>query len=484
MERTANLDLPYIMPSQAQKHVTHNEAIRSLDALVQLAVLDRDLAGPPVSPVDGDRYLVASGAGGAWAGQDGKIAAWQDGAWAFLSPRAGWLAWVADEARLVCFGGAAWADAAVHSVNPAPFVGVNTVADASNRLAVRSPATLLDEEAGDHRLTINKAGAGDTASLVFQTGYSGRAEFGLAGDDDWHVKVSPDGVAWAEALKVDRANGRVTLPAGLALAEPNQVVAMRHVRERLGANRAYYVRTDGNDANSGLVNSAGGAFLTIQRALDVVAALDMSIHNVTIQVADGTYSEGVVVSGGWLGSGSVTLQGNVTTPANCVISRPSGNCTLVTNYGRLAILGFKVETGSPGLGVAAQNGGVLTIAGQMNFGACGTAHIYAERGGVVTAASSYTISGSSSCHVQALSDGYVFDVSNTITLTGGVAFSSGFVKCDRMALVEFSGNTYSGSASGPRYSVSSGGGINTFGAGATYFPGSSGGIASAPGWYA
>ena len=72
MEQSANLQLPYIMPSQAQKHVTHNEAIRSLDALVHLAVLDRDLFAPPASPADGDRYLVAAGATDAWAGKEGR----------------------------------------------------------------------------------------------------------------------------------------------------------------------------------------------------------------------------------------------------------------------------------------------------------------------------------------------------------------------------------------------------------------------------
>ena len=100
MEQSANLQLPYIMPSQAQKHVTHNEAIRSLDAIVQLSVVDRDLVSAPGAPSDGDRFLVAAAATGAWSGKDGKIAAWQDGAWAFLTPRPGWLAWVEDEERL------------------------------------------------------------------------------------------------------------------------------------------------------------------------------------------------------------------------------------------------------------------------------------------------------------------------------------------------------------------------------------------------
>lgn len=111
MDVTPNLTLPYLMAAQAQKHVTHNEAIRMLDAIVQLAVLDRSLTSPPASPADGDRYIVAAGATGGWSGKDGLVAAWQDGAWAFLTPRAGWLAWVSDETALLVHNGTAWAAA-------------------------------------------------------------------------------------------------------------------------------------------------------------------------------------------------------------------------------------------------------------------------------------------------------------------------------------------------------------------------------------
>ena len=96
----------------------------------------------------------------------------------------------------------------------------------------------------------------------------------------------------------------------------------RHVRELLAANRTYYVRTDGSDGNTGLANTAGGAFLTIQKAISIVAALDISIYDVTINVADGTYTAGIAITGPWIGTGStLTITGNTTTPANCVISR-------------------------------------------------------------------------------------------------------------------------------------------------------------------
>ena len=108
MDTTSNLGLPFIAAAQAQKHVTHNEALRALDAVVQLMVLDNDLSAPPGAPPEGARYIVAAGASGAWTGQEGQIAAFQDGAWAFYSPREEWLAWVADEAAAYVWTGSAW----------------------------------------------------------------------------------------------------------------------------------------------------------------------------------------------------------------------------------------------------------------------------------------------------------------------------------------------------------------------------------------
>jgi hypothetical protein len=105
---TTHLLLPYILASQAQKHVTHNEALRLLDAMIQLSVLDRTRTAPPVSPTDGDRHIVASGATGLWVGWDLNVAFWVDGVWMRLVPRPGWLAWIADEAAFVVWNGTAW----------------------------------------------------------------------------------------------------------------------------------------------------------------------------------------------------------------------------------------------------------------------------------------------------------------------------------------------------------------------------------------
>ena len=107
-DTTTHLGLPYLLAAQAQKHVTHNEALRLLDAMVQLSVLDRTRSAPPASPTDGNRHLVASGATGLWAGWDLNIAFWVDGAWIRLVPRTGWMVWVAAEGLFLVWTGAAW----------------------------------------------------------------------------------------------------------------------------------------------------------------------------------------------------------------------------------------------------------------------------------------------------------------------------------------------------------------------------------------
>ncbi len=216
MSNTEKLQLPYIMAAQAQKHITHNEALRKLDAVVQLAVLDRNLSTPPVSPENGDRYLIDVNATGDWLGHDREIAAFQDNAWMFYSANEGWLCWVADENILLAYDGTLWSKVSGSGENTPKF-GINTIADNTNRLSVKSDATLFSHDditpgSGDIRATLNKSAVDKTASFVFQTNWSGRAEIGLAGDDNFHLKVSADGTIWNEALIIDAQSGAARLP--------------------------------------------------------------------------------------------------------------------------------------------------------------------------------------------------------------------------------------------------------------------------------
>lgn len=106
-----NLNLPYLAQGQAQKHVTVNESIQRLDALVQLAVASAATAAEPGAPSDGAIYILPPGKTGAhWGGMSNHaLAYYRDGAWEEIAPRGGWLAYVIDTGHMLCFDGAVWA---------------------------------------------------------------------------------------------------------------------------------------------------------------------------------------------------------------------------------------------------------------------------------------------------------------------------------------------------------------------------------------
>ncbi len=216
MDQSPRLSLSYLMPAQAQKHVTVNETFRRLDQLVQQTVLSRTLAVEPAAPNDGDAYILpASPTGTLWATfVQNNIAAYQDGAWTQISAAEGFSAWVADADEFIIYDGAAWNTVSGGGSETAAKFGVNTTADATNKFAVKSNAILFDaldvaeSGTGDSQVKVNKQAVGDTASHLFQTGFSSRAEFGLTGDDDFHIKVSPDNFTTTyEAITIDKDNG-------------------------------------------------------------------------------------------------------------------------------------------------------------------------------------------------------------------------------------------------------------------------------------
>ena len=207
MPDTTNIQsLPLIQPSQAQKHVTHNEALKVLDLIVQMTVASRTVSVPPVAPALGKSHIVGAGATGVWTGQAGKAATFTGIVWEFYTPRVGWTAYVIDEATQVIHDGTAWSSAAE---NPAVFaeLGVSATPDATNRLSVSSPAALFSHAGAGHQVKINKATPGDSASVMLQTASAGRVEIGTLGNDALTVKVSADGTTFSEGLTITAGTG-------------------------------------------------------------------------------------------------------------------------------------------------------------------------------------------------------------------------------------------------------------------------------------
>lgn len=205
---TERYSIPQLAASQAQKHVTVNEALQVIDAAINLVVIRRDLTDPPATPAEGDKYIPASPAGGVWSGRENSIAAFIGGYWTVFAPEVGWRAFDQSTGELLVWDGVVWRDY-LASARPAR-LGVNTSADDVNRLAVKSDAALFSHDdvtpgSGDIRAVMNKATAGNTASLLFQDGFSGRAEVGIVGSDALQLRASADGASWLDALEIDPA---------------------------------------------------------------------------------------------------------------------------------------------------------------------------------------------------------------------------------------------------------------------------------------
>jgi hypothetical protein len=264
--------------------------------------------------------------------------------------------------------------------------------------------------------------------------------------------------------------------AGFLMQFDPVVVAATLGREQLSATRTYYVRADGSNSNTGLTDSAAGAFLTIQKAIDTVGALDISIYDVTIQVGAGTYTNSVLVGGPWVGTGDVLLVGDTTTPSNCVISTTSANAVTVEHGGCLQIKGFKITVATAGVGIASTTGSAVQLIGKMEFGAVAWYGLYVSAGGSIRGdGADVTISGGALALFEGDTNGSMRFENATWTTANTPAW--GTACCDMSsgaAIACFV--TWAGTgATGTRYSAVGNSSISTNGAGANYFPGDAAG---------
>lgn len=207
---TANYSIPQLASAQAQKHVTVNDGFNIIDSAMNLVAIRIDFTAPPGTPAEGDIYVPAATATGAWTGQENKVALYQNATWNFFTPKTGWRLYDQNASDLLIFNGAAWTGfgAALTSFS---LVGINgATADATNVLSVAGPGTLFNQTTGSFTLTVNKAAAGDSGMLNFQTAFSTRAQIGNIGNSNFTIKTSANGSAFTDALIITAASGIAT----------------------------------------------------------------------------------------------------------------------------------------------------------------------------------------------------------------------------------------------------------------------------------
>lgn len=254
------------------------------------------------------------------------------------------------------------------------------------------------------------------------------------------------------------------------------------VREKLTANRTYYVRTDGSDSNDGLANTSGGAFLTVQKAVDVVASIDLSIYDVTIIVGAGTWTAHVTLKT-LVGAGKVVIRGANADMTSTVISTTSANCFDGVFVGHYRLQYMRLSTSGSGDCLQPSGAGAVVSWLDVEFSTCAGSHVVAFGGAYAYSAGSYTISGGANYHIGGYDCTHARIVGGTVTLTGTPAFSGAFAIASRNASLVIVNVTFSGSATGKRYAASMNGSILTF-SGETFLPGDSAGIKADGGQYA
>ena len=350
---------------------------------------------------------------------------------------------------------------------------LNLSASLAARYLVTGTTTITAITLGNNRQAILRFAAGLTlthnaTTLILPTGAN------ILTEADDVAEIETDGSGNVRVTDYQRKSGK-------PLAND-----FTNLRERLTANRTYYVRTDGSDSNTGLVDSAGGAFLTLQKSWDVVASLDLFIYTVTVQVRDGTYTGGINATTAPVGGGSVTIQGNSGTPSNVVVSTTSADAFKFNGiYVNVLVKDLKVQTTTSGYGIQADGPGINVSWQNIDCGACANDHIYLTSGasGVVTG--NYSITGAATSHIRLNRGALLASSSRTVTLTGTLNFANGFIRADASAQAAYFSSSFTGGTiTGTRYVLTMLGGVNTFGGGANYFPGNAAGTTATGAQYA
>jgi hypothetical protein len=322
------------------------------------------------------------------------------------------------------------------------------------------PQNNLNTQSGNYSIpttdcgnTINATGAQKTITLPAVAGFvtncvlavynasstRGQILSGFPGA----VAAAPSNILWPlDTITVQIVNGAWSI----------QSYVNRH---KLTAAITVFVDvTNGNDANDCLAATTG-ACATRQGAFNYINTWDGNEQAILVSVAAGTYTANLTQNGPFHGNPTVTLQGDLSTPSNVLISTTSADALDMSNGAALTMGGFKIVTTTGGNGINVINASFLNITGAMEYGANAGVQIRASAGSTITITANYTISGGASIHWQAIQAAQIFSSgSRTVTLSGTPAFSTAFTTASTGGVITANGTTFSGSGTGPSFAVS------------------------------
>lgn len=328
--------------------------------------------------------------------------------------------------------------------------------------------------------TLQPPAAGIT--ITNPAGVAGDPTFVLANDLLAVEGLSSTGIAartgtdtWA--VRTITAGDGITITNGSG-ASGNPTIALTSSRITLTGNLTIYVRKDGSDSNDGLTDTAGGAKLTIQAAINLAEdEYDFNGFTVTIQVRTGTYTENIAINAR-IGGGVLALLGDTSTPTNVVLIGSSTDTITMGASGAIVDLvtinGFEIRANSGDYGINNQATGHLEIGANMVFGTStsATAHMAVTWRTAQIHAAAYTISGNADRHIDC--DAGIIQCNATPVISGSRTFGT-FARWRNHGHLICLGTASTGSVTGTRFSGEENGCANVNGTAATYFPGNANG---------
>ncbi|KAB2768631.1 phage tail-collar fiber domain-containing protein [Brucella anthropi] len=436
--------------------------LQRLSRLPWIPVLSMTITVPPASPNVGDVYLVPTGGSGSWAGQSGKIAEYTAAGWAILTPPNGHGISLPDGRVFEKVGGTYIEKIALDNQSGK----WNYAVAAGTANAISATLTPAPESVA----------AGMVIALKIASSNTGAVTLALNGTAARGVTNSSGGSLKAGALRAGQMatmvfNGSSWSLIGVNAAEIPEVVT----------TMTMYVRPDGNDNNDGRTNTAAGAKLTVAGAIAAFDTVFVSGGAAIIKLGiPGSYAIGTnigLANGMILGDAadkeSYILQSMSTTPS----------AVLGVVGGRLSVVGVTLRSVHAAIaGLSTSLGAIVSLSNvALNPGvALTSSHIVSAPGCTVTVAEMSYSGTAASCFAAS---------GGSITLSGAqnfnnCVFTSMNAGASAAGQIQVSGAfSVTGTATGPRYSVSTNGVINTRGSGANFFPGTTAGVTSTGGQY-
>jgi hypothetical protein len=317
-DATARFSLPYIMPAQSQKHLTHNQALRQLDLFLHLSVIDNAFQTPPSAPQENDAYIIPVNATGDWSGRGGQVAVWIDGLWQFFLPVIGWVVWIHSKQLTAVFNGQEWASSTSNAGKSAYDIAVDAGFQGTSTDWL---ASLAGRDGSDGRDGVNGLDGNDGANgvdgadgqsayeIAVSNGYSGtQSEWiaSLRGDDGVSAAAKPFArvVNNDPTIAINSPTPVTILSAQLTLTEPSNLLISGVITGTFQyvSGVACYVNNSPISIGTGNNMCHGDCFMVLYGNGNDSYCCATPFETTTDELQPGTYTVDVAVLSHWNGT--------------------------------------------------------------------------------------------------------------------------------------------------------------------------------------